>query len=474
MMKEEEISKEDNQKDNRRSEYAGSSLILLQDSVLSLVASLLAVLLARWLSDPVPGFTTFALKWLGISLVASLAGFFSTGSFKSVRRYLTLNSVALLIAATVIKEIILGVLLLFGAVRFPSVPLAVMAVVVDAVLTASMLFYMRFAAKMFSGSGAKTVMAKVSRKNALVDGTDDDAVALADSLEASGEYNVLGYMCQDRNMGGRVINDKVVYCCATPKDLETLKWRLGGVDAIFFTKGTVNMPKDNPGSGTSGTEASESGNACPENSSQLEDIPVADGMSRFGAVLKRTFDIVLSAVLMVVFSPMALVSAIAVWWEDKGPVLYRQERIGKNGKPFNILKFRSMRVDAEANGAQLYSGDSDTRLTRVGRFLRNHHLDELPQLWNVFVGDMSFIGYRPERQHYIDQIVACNPRYVYLYQIRPGVTSYATLYNGYTDTLEKMLTRLDLDLYYLRNHSVLFDLNVLALTFLNIVFGKRF
>ena len=134
-----------------------------------------------------------------------------------------------------------------------------------------------------------------------------------------------------------------------------------------------------------------------------------------------------------------------------------------------------MRLDAEAGGKPaLYSGDDDPRLTKVGKFLRQHHLDELPQLWNVFRGDMSFIGYRPERQFYIDQIMERNPRYRYLYQIRPGVTSYATLYNGYTDTLEKMLTRLDLDLYYLRNHSVLFDAKVLGLTFLSIVTGRKF
>ena len=134
-----------------------------------------------------------------------------------------------------------------------------------------------------------------------------------------------------------------------------------------------------------------------------------------------------------------------------------------------------MRIDAEAAGKPaLYSGDDDPRLTRVGKFLRQHHLDELPQLWNVFRGDMSFIGYRPERRYYIDQIMAVNPRYQYLFQFRPGVTSYATLYNGYTDTLDKMLTRLELDLYYLRNHSLWFDARVLALTFLRIVGGKKF
>ncbi|MBR1869055.1 MAG: sugar transferase, partial [Bacteroidales bacterium] len=167
--------------------------------------------------------------------------------------------------------------------------------------------------------------------------------------------------------------------------------------------------------------------------------------------------------------------ALAIKKEDGGPVFYVQERIGRGGKPFNIYKFRSMRTDAEASGSPaLYSGTEDPRLTRTGRFLRTHHLDELPQLWNVLKGDMSFIGYRPERQFFIDQIKHYNPRYDYLFQIRPGVTSYATLYNGYTDTIDKMLTRLDLDLYYLRNHTVWFDMKVLGLTFLSIVTGKKF
>ncbi|MBR6361960.1 MAG: sugar transferase [Bacteroidales bacterium] len=197
-------------------------------------------------------------------------------------------------------------------------------------------------------------------------------------------------------------------------------------------------------------------------------------MSLVGHVIKRGFDVILSGILLLFFSPVMLVCALAVKNEDGGPALYSQERMGRNGKPFLIYKFRSMRINAENGKPALYSGDDDERLTRVGKFLRQHHLDELPQLWNVFRGDMSFIGYRPERQFYIDQIMEKNPRYQYLYQIRPGVTSYATLYNGYTDTLEKMLTRLDLDLYYLRNHSVMFDVKVLWMTFLNIMTGKKF
>ena len=135
-----------------------------------------------------------------------------------------------------------------------------------------------------------------------------------------------------------------------------------------------------------------------------------------------------------------------------------------------------MRMDAEKMGPQLSSagGKSDPRLTKIGAFIRAHHLDELPQLYKVFVGDMSFVGPRPERKFYIDQIVEYDKRYVYLYQIRPGVTSPATLYNGYTNTMEKMLSRLEWDLYYLGHRSWWMDISLLFKTFCRIVFGKVF
>lgn len=179
---------------------------------------------------------------------------------------------------------------------------------------------------------------------------------------------------------------------------------------------------------------------------------------------------------IIVFAPLFVVCFIAILLEDGQPAIYTQERIGLHGKPFNIYKFRSMRRDAEQEGPQLLldGAMNDPRLMRVGRFLRAHHLDELPQLWNVLRGDMAFIGYRPERKFYIDQIMERDPRYELLYKIRPGVTSYATLYNGYTDTIEKMLRRLELDLYYLEHQSMWFDAKVLFKTFISIVFGKNF
>jgi lipopolysaccharide/colanic/teichoic acid biosynthesis glycosyltransferase len=133
-----------------------------------------------------------------------------------------------------------------------------------------------------------------------------------------------------------------------------------------------------------------------------------------------------------------------------------------------------MTVDANRDENELFSLEQNDNLTRVGKFLRDHHLDELPQLWNVFVGDMAFVGPRPERKYYIDKIMARDPRYEQLYKLRPGVTSYATLYNGYTDTLEKMLVRLEMDLYYLEHQSLWFDAKILMKTFVSIITGKKF
>lgn len=201
---------------------------------------------------------------------------------------------------------------------------------------------------------------------------------------------------------------------------------------------------------------------------------IPDGMNGFERNVKRIVDCMIAVILMILFSPLFLICYLAVKSEDGGPAIFKQERIGRFGRPFYIYKFRSMRLDAEKHGPALYAGGKDGRLTRIGKFLREHHLDELPQLWNVFCGDMAFIGPRPERQFFIDQIMKEDPRYRFLFQIRPGVTSYATLYNGYTDTLEKMVRCLRYDLFYLEHRSWGFDFKILFMTFMSIVFGKKF
>lgn len=191
--------------------------------------------------------------------------------------------------------------------------------------------------------------------------------------------------------------------------------------------------------------------------------------------MKRTLDILLALFCLVVFSPVILLCALAVWRDVGRPVIFRQERVGRGGKPFMIYKFRSMGLHAEGDDKpRLSPGLDDPRLTRVGRFLRAHHLDELPQLWNVLRGDMSFVGYRPERQYFIRLIMEEDSRYERLFAMRPGVTSLATLHVGYTDTMEKMLRRLELDLYYQERHSLRMDLDILWRTFAKTVTGKVF
>lgn len=195
-----------------------------------------------------------------------------------------------------------------------------------------------------------------------------------------------------------------------------------------------------------------------------------NGLERF---VKRLTDILVSGLGMIALSPAFLLIWLLILVSGGKPI-YKQERIGYKGKPFNIMKFRTMVKDCEKDGIPRTEEERSAQMTRVGRFLRDHHLDEFPQLWNVFRGDMSLVGYRPERQVFIDKILAENPDYVQLYKIRPGLTSKATLYNGYTDTMEKMLTRLDMDLEYMTTRSLKGDIAIIWKTVSSILVGKKF
>lgn len=199
-----------------------------------------------------------------------------------------------------------------------------------------------------------------------------------------------------------------------------------------------------------------------------------DGMNAFERAIKRFFDIICSFLGLVILSPVFLIVYIMLRIQRDGSVIFSQERIGYKGKPFRIYKFRTMRVDSERDGEPQLASKGDERLTKVGRFLREHHLDELPQLFNVLKGDMSFVGPRPERQYFIDKIRKENSDYDYVFLMRPGLTSMATIHNGYTDTMEKMLIRLDMDLEYLRKRSLWLDAKLIFTTFLYLVNGKKF
>lgn len=188
---------------------------------------------------------------------------------------------------------------------------------------------------------------------------------------------------------------------------------------------------------------------------------------------KRMIDIIGSLLGLFILSPVFFYVYILLKKQKMGSIIFSQERIGYKGKPFTIYKFQTMHNEAEQEGPQL-ALKGDERLTPVGKFLREHHLDELPQLWNVLIGDMSIVGPRPERQYFIEQIIKKDPRYAYLYELRPGLTSEATLYNGYTDTMEKMLERLKMDLEYLEKRSFWLDMKIIGKTALSILNGKKF
>ena len=188
--------------------------------------------------------------------------------------------------------------------------------------------------------------------------------------------------------------------------------------------------------------------------------------------IKRAFDIVASAMGMIVLSPVFALIALQVKLSSKGPVLYSQERIGLYGLPFHIYKFRTMVTDAEADGVPQITHDNDPRITKIGHWLRKYRLDELPQLWNILRGDMSIVGPRPERPFFIEQIMKEAPYYCLLYKVRPGLTSWGPIRVGYTDTTEKMIERLNCDIVYVENMSLLLDLKILFFTTGVIIKGK--
>ncbi len=196
-----------------------------------------------------------------------------------------------------------------------------------------------------------------------------------------------------------------------------------------------------------------------------------DHMPQWEKSAKRAFDIVFSICALTLGSPLYVALAVLVKMSSKGPIFFLQERIGIHGKPFFIIKFRTMFTDAEKMGPAL-SKNNDPRITKTGRILRKTRLDELPQFWNVLKGDMSVVGPRPERQFYIKQIVEKAPQYYYLQKVKPGVTSWGQVKYGYAENLEEMIERLKFDLIYMENRSLLVDFKIIVHTILIVVQGR--
>ena len=194
-------------------------------------------------------------------------------------------------------------------------------------------------------------------------------------------------------------------------------------------------------------------------------------MSNWETSVKRSIDILFSSLSLLLLSPLLIYIMVKIRMESKGSSFYRQERIGRLGKPFTIYKFRTMYQGAE-NGTPKLSSPNDDRITPTGRILRKYRMDEIPQFWNILKGDMSLVGPRPERQFFIDKISSQAPYYCLLYRIRPGLTSWGPIKVGYTDTLEKMINRLNFDIIYLENMSLFTDVKILIYT-IEILFNGK-
>jgi sugar transferase (PEP-CTERM system associated) len=195
-------------------------------------------------------------------------------------------------------------------------------------------------------------------------------------------------------------------------------------------------------------------------------------VSRVSRVLKRAIDLALSLLLAVATTPLMLLTALAIRLEDGAPVLYRQERVGENGRRFVLSKFRSMRKDAEQGGRPIWARDGDDRVTRVGRVIRKTRLDELPQLWNVVRGDMSFVGPRPERPFFVEELSREIPFYQQRHAVKPGLTGWAQVKYRYGSSVEDAMEKLRYDLYYIKHLSVFFDLTIVFDTVKVVLFRK--
>jgi len=189
-------------------------------------------------------------------------------------------------------------------------------------------------------------------------------------------------------------------------------------------------------------------------------------------VVKRTFDVTVAAALLVLLLPLMALVALLVSLERSGPVIYRQERVGLRGVPFIVLKFRSMRADAEADGAPRWAAQEDPRVTALGRILRRSRIDELPQLLNVLKGDMSFVGPRPERPAFVKMLIEQVPFYAVRHSVKPGITGWAQVRYSYGATVEQSVKKLEYDLYYVKNNALFLDVIILLETVRVVLLGE--
>lgn len=316
----------------------------------------------------------------------------------------------------------------------------------------------------------------------LIVGTDEKAIDVARETLARKHlgYRVVGFLDDDPKLQGvSVLNPRVIGTTRQCRELAVANGVSRVVVASMDYRGRLSMD--------SLLECKTSGIRVQEASSYYEQLTgkimveglrkswliFSDGfvVSRGTLFAKRLLDIVAATIGLVLALPLMVLVAIAVRLDSPGPIFFRQDRVGRGGREFTLWKFRSMRTDAEARGAQ-WAVTGDPRVTRVGRFIRKTRLDELPQLWNVLAGDMSLVGPRPERRMFVDQLIEQSPFYEQRLVVRPGLTGWAQIKAPYASTFEESIEKLKFDLYYIKNMSVLLDISILFSTARIVLLGR--
>ena len=324
---------------------------------------------------------------------------------------------------------------------------------------------------------------KLDEERVLFVGTGDTARKVARQILDQHEfaYRVIGFIDEDASrIGERIVNPAIV---GTPADIDRLiaKHQIDRI-VVGLSDRRGKLPVEEL------LRAKMAGIRVEDATTTYERVTgkiliddlrpswliFSDGfrVSRVTRLMKRAIDLTLSLVLAIVTLPLMLLTALLVLLEDGRPILYRQERVGENGRTFVLSKFRSMRKDAERGGTPVWAKDGDDRVTRVGRFIRKTRLDELPQLWNVVRGDMSFVGPGPERPFFVEQLASDIPFYQQRHAVKPGLTGWAQVKYRYGSSREDAMEKLRYDLYYIKHLSVIFDLTIVFDTVKVVLFRK--
>ncbi len=318
----------------------------------------------------------------------------------------------------------------------------------------------------------------------LLVGSDESAIMIAKEIldRAHLGYHVVGFVADDPELQGvSLVNPQVIGTTADALDL-ALEHRVNRiVVAQRENRGRVDLDSLLRCK-TSGIPVEKGPDYYEQLTGKimLEDVTVKSWLifssgfvvSRSVLFLKRVLDLVVAAVGLVLTAPLMLVTAAAIRLESTGGVLYRQQRVGRQGRLFTLWKFRSMQADAEAEGEAVWAQQGDPRVTRVGALIRKVRLDELPQLWNVLVGDMSLVGPRPEREPFVLELIERFPLYEQRLVVRPGITGWAQIRGTYASSFEESNEKLRYDLYYIKNLSILLDLSILASTLRIVLVGQ--